>query len=363
MPRPRPVNLIREVSRHGKVRWYFRKKGKGQKRIRLPDTYGTKEFWEAYNAALEGRAVVNKIGPQTGSLEWLVRKYKTGSHFLGMAESSRRSRDSIYQRVCEQAGHVQYVRITKKKMLEAMNDRAAKPHAANNFLVAMNVLFTWAVKNDLLEKNPCEGVDPMNAKIKGHHTWSLEEVDQYRAKHPTGTKARLALDLLLFTGLRRSDLIVLGRQHVKNEVLTIKNLKTGAEVSIPIFPELRTSIDATPTGDMIFLTNKKGQPYDNGNTFFGWFARQVKAAGLPAHCSPHGLRKAGATIAANEGATTHQLMAMFGWTRLATAEVYTKAADRARLARVAAEQIANKIGRTQEKSAAQNSKNSTKTRP
>jgi hypothetical protein len=36
-----------------------------------------------------------------------------------------------------------------------------------------------------------------------------EEVAQFEAQHPIGTKARLALALLLFIGHRRSDVILL----------------------------------------------------------------------------------------------------------------------------------------------------------
>jgi hypothetical protein len=53
------------------------------------------------------------------------------------------------------------------------------------------------------------------------------------------------------------------------------------------------------------------------------------------YCSAHGLRKAGATLAAENGATAHQLMAIFDWSRIAKAEVFTRAADRKRLARQA----------------------------
>ncbi len=172
-------------------RWYFRRKGK--KRIRLPDEYGTPEFWAAWRAALE-----RKGGPPSGSLEWLIRRYKESAHFAGLAESSRRSRDNIMQKVVGKSGNVPFANVTKRKIQDGMEARAATPHAANNFLVAMSVLFRWAVQNDHISVNPCDGVEPLRAKIVGHHTWSIEEVEQYRARHPVGTKARLALDLLLF---------------------------------------------------------------------------------------------------------------------------------------------------------------------
>jgi len=64
-----------------------------------------------------------------------------------------------------------------------------------------------------------------------------------------------------------------------------------------------------------------------GNKFRQW----CNEAGLH-HCSAHGLRKAGATIAAENGATSQQLMAIFGWSSLSMAELYARAADQKRLA-------------------------------
>ena len=71
--------------------------------------------------------------------------------------------------------------------------------------------------------------------------------------------------------------------------------------------------------------NKEGS---FGNAFRDW----CDQAGLR-QCSAHGLRKAGATIASDNGATTHQLMAIYGRETLKQAELYTKAANRIRLAR------------------------------
>lgn len=337
MPRPRPPYVRQETTRHGRVIWTFRR---GTEYARLPDDYGSADFWTAYNAALEGKKAP-KAGGKSGTLEWLVRRYKASGHFASLAPTSRQGRDYIMQAVCKEAGHVPFIRVTRVKIQEAMDRRAATPHAANNFLVAMSVLFKWAVDNEMIEKNPCEGVSPRKDKIKGFHTWTIEEVDQFRAKHPIGTKPRLALDLLLFTGLRRGDVRLVGKQHVRDGIISLRTGKTNAQLHLPIFNELQASIDATPIGDMVYLTNAKGEPFANAQSFGMWFIRQCRGAGLPAGCTAHGLRKAGATIAANNGATTHELMAMFGWSRISMAEVYTKQADRARLARGASERIAN----------------------
>ncbi|TIV67652.1 MAG: hypothetical protein E5V86_04020 [Mesorhizobium sp.] len=172
-------------------------------------------------------------------------------------------------------------------------------------------------------------------------TWSVDEVRQFEARHPSGNKARLALHLGLFTGLRRQDLAILGRQHVRNGWLHIRPQKTskssGVEVELPILPQLKATIDASPCGDLTFLTSEWDKMRD-------W----CDQAELP-HCTLHGLRKAGATIAAENGATDEQLMAIFGWTIKQQTTHYTRKAQRRRMAEHAAhllvipEQIRTKL--------------------
>jgi integrase len=192
----------------------------------------------------------------------------------------------------------------------------------------MSQMFAWAVSVDLVPVNPVAGATRHKIKSDGHHAWTLEEVARFHARWPVGTRERLCMDLALFTGLRRSDLAVLGRQHVKDGVISIQTQKTNAWVHVPIFAALQASIDAAPGGELAFL------PYRSAASLGNWFRRACVAAGVPGRL--HGLRKAGATIAAEGGATAHQLMSMFGWSRLDEAELYTREADRRRNAAVAA---------------------------
>ena len=47
------------------------------------------------------------------------------------------------------------------------------------------------------------------------------------------------------------------------------------------------------------------------------------------------MRKFGATAAAEQGATTNELMAMFGWGSVKQAELYTRSASQSKLAKTA----------------------------
>ena len=101
-------------------------------------------------------------------------------------------------------------------------------------------------------------------------------------------------------------------------------------LEVPLLPVLRAAIDACPSTHLTFLVTERGQPFTSngfGNKMKDW----CKEAGLP-HCSSHGLRKAGATLAAENGATERQLMAMFGWRTSKMAEHYTRKAEQKRLA-------------------------------
>lgn len=181
--------------------------------------------------------------------------------------------------------------------------------------------------------NPAVAIKDLHSG-DGFHTWSIPEVRQFEAKHPAGSKARLTLYIAMFTGLRRQEVAILGRQHCRDGWVKITPGKTkkssGVTVEIPMLPLLRDAIASTPTGDMAFLVTDQGKPFTVnglGNKFRDW----CDAAGL-AHCSLHGLRKAGATIAAENGATDDELMAIFAWTTKKQTGLYTRKADRKRLA-------------------------------
>jgi integrase len=351
MPKPRLPYLRHERNRHGTWCWYFRKDN--GPRIRITEPFGSPGFREAYEAALSGAPVEQASPARTGSVAWLVAKYKLSGKFLSAAESTQYFRGNFLRQMVDKVGEKPYSQITKKVIQNSMESRSGTPHHANNMLVAISQMFEWALDNDYVKENPCAEVKPFpTPQSDGHHTWTMEEVEQYRAHHKVGTRARLALDLLLFTGLRRSDIIKVGKQHVREGLLTFRTRKTKAVVYIPIFPELRASIDATDTGDLAFITAERGRPFSSPGAFGARFRIWCGEAGLNEECTAHGVRKAGATIAANLGATAQELMAMYGWSRISMAEAYTRAADKTKLARAAAERIANSFSPHPPKSAA-----------
>lgn len=335
MPRPRKPYIQKEITRHKKTVWYFRT-GK-EKRIRLPGVYGSKEFNAAYDAALSGCPVEEKPKAPQSSMRWLVDRYYESGRYGQYKPNTQRNHRLMLEDICKTGGKRKFAVTTAADIVAGMVRREATPHMASTYVSVMRALFAFAKDSGWIKVNPvADDIKARQDTTDGFHTWTVEEVERYQERHPVGTQARLALDIFLYTGLRRSDAITLGKQHIRGGVIRIRAGKNNAEITIPLLAPLARSIEATETGDLVFLLNAYKRPWAS-NSFGYWFADRCVEATVPGRA--HGLRKAGATMAANNGATSFELTAMFGWSSVKMAEVYTRKADRVKLA----ERAANKL--------------------
>ena len=333
MPRPRPPFLSRETTRHGRPVWYVRRDGK---RIRIRAEFGTPEFDVEYQAACNGIRP-QKVEGSAGTFGWLTARYRETDTWQTLSLATRQRRESILKQVLAVAGDKPISRITNAAIVAGRDRR--KPFEAVHFLQTMRGLFRWAVKVRLVRTDPTADIEDPVRKIKGIPIWSEEAIAAYEKRWPIGTRQRVWVDVLLYTGLRRGDAVQLGRQHVRNGVITLKTEKTGIEVILPILPVLLKTLEAGPCGDLNFIAGENGRPLTKGS-FGNAFRLACRAAGLRG-LSAHGLRKVAATRAANAGATVAQLEAIFGWSGGHMASLYTRAADRRRLAAEAMHKLVN----------------------
>jgi len=221
--------------------------------------------------------------------------------------------------------------IKPSDILAGRDARAKTPSQSKGFLVVMRAMYQWAVVAGHVEDDPTIGIKNLpKAKTSGFPVWSEDDVDRYQARWPLGTKERVWLDVLLYTGLRRGDAVTLGRQHVRNGVATLRTEKSQGTmtVTLPILPVLAATIAAGPCADLAFICGASGKRLTKES--FGNLFRDACDKGGVAGKSAHGLRKAGATRAADNGATVTELEAIFGWSGGGMAALYTRAADRKR---------------------------------
>ncbi|SLN77258.1 tyrosine-type recombinase/integrase [Oceanibacterium hippocampi] len=334
--------VVRDVSRTGQVRYYFRRRP--WPKVRLPDVFGSDAFMAAYHAARDGapsasaEAIDHRRGA-TGSLRWFVVGYQSSPEFRALAPSTQAARRRILDRLCEKHGHKPLAAMAPRHVRKLRDERADKVEAANAIVKALRVVFAWAVEAepDRIERNPAADVPLLRSGSQGYHSWSIEEVERFERAHPVGTKARLALALFLYTAQRKSDVVRMGRQHVRAGWLTLTQFKgrnrAPVTLSLPVLPELQAVIDASPTGDLAFLVTGFGKPF-TANGFGNWFRRRCDEAGLP-HCSAHGLRKAAAARLAEAGCSEEEIKAWTGHRTSKEVTRYTRGARQKKLASAA----------------------------
>jgi integrase len=330
MPRPRPPHLHREANRHGNVVWYVRV-GKGP-RLRIRAECGTPEFEQAYLDALHGRQPRGPAKAARGTLGWLFHLYRQTSAWTDLAKSTRYKREKIMMRVLSTAEHQMVSAINEAHVIAGRERRAATPASSQAFIDTLHGLFKWAVSAKLATSDPT-----LNVKVKtkpkrkgGYPAWTDDDMAKFEARWPRGTRERVMFDILTYTGLRIGDVAVLGRQHVRNGVIRIDSEKTGMRVEIPMLAPLKATIEAGPIGDLAFIVTRRGTPFNKGALGTA-FVEAARTAGVRGK-SAHGLRKAAATRAAENGATERELEAIFGWSGGRMATLYTRSANRSRLA-------------------------------
>jgi integrase len=322
------------VDRHGRSRYYFRRPG--FKQVPLPGLPWSPSFMAAYEAAMKGEELPRKeIGEsrsQPGTIAALVAAYFSSPQFKGLSSSTQATYRGIIERFRREHGHRRIATLQRDKLIAMFGNRAATPTAANNWLRIVRMLMQFAIFINMRDNDPTLGIKTLKVRSAGFLTWGEDQIAAYRKKHALGTKARLALELLVNTGQRRSDVVRMGRQHIRDGILSLRQQKTGVLIEIPVLPEMQAALEAMPKSEhLTFLTTEYGRAFTAAG-FGNWFRDRCKEVGLAKGYAAHGLRKAAATRHANSGATAHELMAWFGWTTLKEAERYTRAANRKQLA-------------------------------
>lgn len=322
----------------GSRRWYVVRRGR--KPVRLPDLpHDHPDFLAAYAAALADTApdVSGRSAP--GSIAAVALAYKTSAAWRDLKPSSREQRDRELRRLVEAIGE-HSIRAVSARHIRADLAKLT-PGAAANRLKAWRALLRQAVEMELIATDPSSDVRAGARRGAGHAMWTTEAIAAYREKWDYGTEQRLALELGLWTGARRSDLVRIGWQHVgRDGWLTYRQTKTGGEVCIPLtaappagmeddHAHLQAAIAHT-RGRMLFLQTRSGEARSD-KAFSAWIGKACERAGVEG-MTPHGWRKWRATdLGERLGWTPHQIMAWTGHTSLKEVEGYTRGANRRRL--------------------------------
>src|SRR6516164_7122388 len=262
-----------------RVRYYFRRRG--MKAIPLPGLPGSVEFMAAYSMALAtipDTAEISASRTTPGTINALAIDYYRSQAWRDLTTDTRKKRWRIIERFRANHGDKR-VALLRQEHIEKMLAAIAKPSVKRDWLKAIRGLLRNAVPT-MLKVDPTEGIASIKLpKSKGHHTWTDDEIEQYRAYWPLGTQQRLVMEFALETASRKGEVVRLGPQHVRNGRIRIERTHGSEDVDIPISPELQAACDAMPKSHLTYIITVYGKPrskYGLGNDFAKW----ATAAGL-----------------------------------------------------------------------------------
>ena len=323
----------------GKWRYRFQRDGR---KVTLRGEPGSPEFMAQYHCLAGIKDA--PPAPLSGSLGWLRDAYL--DHMANMVAAGQMSPLTLRQRRSQLARLDEWaekrMEMPRGKIVELRDRIAQTPGEANNTVKSIRAMFAWAIDAEKMKgPNPAQGVKRLKVQTKGFIPWTVEHVRRFTGRHPYGTKAHLALSLVMFTTARRSDLRALSRFH-EHDIVGVTWLRWNQAkaphglVEIPMLPQLQREVREVG-GESVYLPTEYGAPFSIAG-LGGWFADRCKEAGVPGRL--HGVRKAVPSLLAERGVSSREIMVLLGHANARQGEVYTAAADR----RVLAEAVMGKLG-------------------
>ena len=335
-----PPHVGAAPDRHGKIRYRFRRRGWPS--AYLPGQPGDAAFHARY-AEIVSQGPLKPVTVQSQaivveqSLDDLLRQMKRSPEWHSKGAATKHGQALVYQRFMDRIsasgqryGARPVQAVTFKWLQTILGDMHESPGAANDLRKKLAVLMEYAVDLDWMDKNPVRKTKPY-PKGEGYHSWTDVEIAQYRAVHPLGTMARLALELALNTAGRRGNIVALAREEIVAGRIITAHSKGGNVSSVKMMASTRAALEALPAAPIkhLLITSfgKRFTPAGFGNKFREW----CDDAALP-HCSIHGLRKAMSRLLAESGASDAEGQAVTGHKKDEMFQYYRAAANRETLA-------------------------------
>jgi integrase len=324
------------TDRHGKARYYFRRKGFPAIALPAPGSPGFLAAYEAANAKEKFGFDPHKVAFLNGSLGWVIDRYVSTDEFRGRAPSTVRADRRIFDELKERfgAGLLRDLKAKHVKMIRNHFHQAHTASVADSAISRLSVLWQFAddrLNLDGLEANPTVGVTRVHDRSEANERqpWTDDIFAAFDASAPA--HLRLAVMLGRYTGQRRSDVVKMKWSQFDGETIEVVQQKTGEYVMVPCHKALAAVLQTMPRRGEYVLTGERGKPYDPAS-LARLVRNQLQRLGIRGY-SFHGLRKNAAMALAEAGCSIDEIMAVTGHRSAKMALHYTRRAARKQMAR------------------------------
>ena len=238
---------------------------------------GTSEFHDRLAELL-------RRGPTERTVASLVVQYRQSPEFGSLRP--RTQQDYILQldKIRDAFGALSLramaAREISKHIYAWRDSMSASRRQADYGVQVLKIVLAWGTKRGILEHNRAAGVNRLDRGDRRESVWSADQISAFLGV-ATEPMAR-ALILALETGQRQGDLLRMSWSTVGQNIIQLKQAKTGAYAAIPISARLGECLDSIPRSDATtVLTNANGHPWDvKGNGFRSAWRGVCQSAGI-----------------------------------------------------------------------------------
>ena len=253
------------------------------------------------------------------------RSFELSNEFRSLASATQRNYREALQRLST-LDDIDLPLIRRSALLgllDALNDR---PGSATIFLTTAKRFWRYAIEREWTDHNPATGLRA--PKLGEHRRWEPDEVRAFL--EGASPHVRIGILLALYSGQRLSDICRMKWSDISEGAIHVVQRKTGNELFIPVHADLGVALEAHGLDKhSVYIL---GDSYAaNPSAYRAVFQRDRTRLGVRG-VRFHGLRRACASLLAEGGASTREIMAIGGWRSSRLVDLYTRQADQRTLA-------------------------------
>lgn len=224
-----------------------------------------------------------------------------------------------------------------QKFLNILGKKGKSPATLSRMLVSIRSIFSYLVKEELIEQNPAHFIHQPKIKRKPPEILSEDEViillKQPDSSNPKGMRDKAMLELMYATGVTVSELLNLCFDDLDFKETTICCRAGEKERILPvhertiiyleIYLKKSRSVLLAQKESNIFFLNCQGKPMTRQG-FWKIVKQYGEKAGIGNDLTPATIRNSFAAHLSQHGANLHRIQELMGHSRMSSTQIYTQ---------------------------------------
>lgn len=224
-----------------------------------------------------GKLKSNAIPKTIDTLASLIDRFTGSDHapnpdFIKLADSTQIDHRYAFKLIKKHWPQLP-VTLTQQKGMKAdirkwHHSFAKNPRKADKLLFSLSKVFSYAIADELIDKNPCTGIDRLYDGSRRDSVWSPEQIEKFR----TGAEPHLLLpfEIALLTCQRQGDILALVPKAYDETHLSFKQSKTGKMLKVKVHSRLKEMLDKLPKDVLRICLNSRKRPWTKDGFKTSW---------------------------------------------------------------------------------------------